>query len=124
MQGVGPFRPVFNRFQVRPLEEVMKRTKCPLFPIGDKVVIHRDEPDERVSGIILPDSAKEKPARGTVLAVGPGKPTEEGYRLTMDVKAGDRVLFSKYAGNEVEYDGEEYVIVSVDSIAAVIPDEE
>jgi len=114
MQGVGPFRPVFNRFQVRPLEEVMKRTKCPLFPIGDKVVIHRDEPD----------SAKEKPARGTVLAVGPGKPTEEGYRLTMDVKAGDRVLFSKYAGNEVEYDGEEYVIVSVDSIAAVIPDEE
>ena len=71
-------------------------------------------------GIIIPDSAKEKPAEGEIVAVGPGKLTDAGERVAMDVKAGDRVLFSKYGGTDVKLDGEDYLIMREDDILGVI----
>jgi chaperonin GroES len=81
-------------------------------PLGDRVVI-RPIPKEEVSkgGIVLPDTAKEKPQEGKIIAVGPGRLTEEGNRIAMDVKKGDKVLYSKYAGTEFKLDGEEVIIM-------------
>jgi chaperonin GroES len=92
-----------------------------LKPLGDRVVI-KPSPKEEVtkSGLIIPDTAKEKPQEGTVLAVGPGKLDEEGKRLPMDVKVGDKVLYAKYAGTEVKLDGEEHLIVKESDILAIV----
>ena len=81
-------------------------------PLADRVLI-KPTPKEDVSkgGIILPDTAKEKPQEGKIVAVGPGRLTEDGKRIAMEVKAGDKVLFAKYAGTEIKLDGEEYLIV-------------
>jgi chaperonin GroES len=81
-------------------------------PLGDRVVI-RPIPKEEVSkgGIVLPDTAKEKPQEGKIIAAGPGRLTEEGNRIAMDVKKGDKVLYSKYAGTEFKLDGEEVIIM-------------
>ena len=81
-------------------------------PLADRVLI-KPTPKEDVSkgGIILPDTAKEKPQEGQIVAVGPGRLTEDGKRIAMEVKAGDKVLFAKYAGTEIKLDGEEYLIV-------------
>ncbi|MEA3442338.1 MAG: co-chaperone GroES [Chloroflexota bacterium] len=81
-------------------------------PLGDRVVI-KPAPKEEVSkgGIVLPDTAKEKPQEGEIIAVGPGKRNEEGKRVAMEVKVGDKVLYSKYAGTEFKLDGEELVIM-------------
>jgi len=81
-------------------------------PLGDRVVI-RPTPQEEVSkgGIVLPDTAKEKPQEGKIIAVGPGRLTEEGKRIAMDVKKGDKVIYSKYAGTEFKLDGEELIIM-------------
>jgi chaperonin GroES len=81
-------------------------------PLGDRVVI-KPTPQEDVSkgGIVLPDTAKEKPQEGKVIAVGPGRLTEEGKRIAMDVKKGDKVIYSKYAGTEFKLDGEELIIM-------------
>ena len=94
-----------------------------LKPLGDRVVI-QPTPREEVtkSGIVLPDTAKEKPQEGTILAAGPGKILDDGKRETMDVKAGDRVLYSKYAGTEFKVDGEELLIVSQKDILAIVED--
>jgi len=83
-----------------------------LSPLGDRVLI-KPTPKEEVSkgGIILPDTAKEKPQEGQIVAVGPGRLTEEGKRIAMEVKVGEKVLFAKYAGTEIKLDGEEYLIV-------------
>ncbi len=97
----------------------MAKTKISLVPMDDRVVIKRLEAEEKTAGgIVLPDSAKEKPQKGEVLAVGPGKLLDSGKRAAMDVKAGDTVLFGKYSGNEIELDGEEVVIVRMDDILA------
>ncbi|WP_031517967.1 co-chaperone GroES [Desulfofalx alkaliphila] len=90
-------------------------------PLGDRVVV-KALPSEEVtkSGIVLPDTAKEKPQQAEVIAVGPGRVLENGQRQPMDVKAGDKVLYSKYAGNEVKVDGEEYLILREMDILAVI----
>jgi chaperonin GroES len=81
-------------------------------PLGDRVVI-KPTPQEDVSkgGIVLPDTAKEKPQEGKIIAVGPGRLTEEGKRIAMDVKKGDKVIYSKYAGTEFKLDGEELIIM-------------
>ena len=92
-----------------------------IVPLNDKIVIKRVEAEERTpGGIVLPDSAKEKPKQGKVLSLGDGKLLETGKRASFQVKEGDRVLFSSYAGNEVTVDGEEYLIMSEDDILAVI----
>jgi len=90
-------------------------------PLADRVLVKRVEEEEvKKSGIIIPDTAKEKPQRGEVIAVGPGRLDEKGQRVPMEVKVGDKVLFSKYAGNEVKIEGEEYLIMREDDILAVI----
>ena len=90
-------------------------------PLGDRVLIKRVEEEEKTKGgIIIPDSAKEKPIEGEVLAVGNGKVLEDGKVRALDVKAGDRVLFGKYSGTEVKLDGEEALILREDDILGVI----
>ena len=90
-------------------------------PLNDKIVVRRVEAEEKTAGgILLPDTAKEKPKQGKVLSLGDGKLLESGSRAKFQVKEGDRVLFTSYAGNEVTVDGEEYLIMSEDDILAVI----
>ena len=90
-------------------------------PLNDKIVVKRVEAEDKTAGgIVLPDTAKEKPRQGKVLSVGEGKMLDTGKRAAFQVKEGDRVLFSSYAGNEVQLDGEEYLIMSEDDILAVI----
>ena len=90
-------------------------------PLHDRVLLKRIEEKEVIKGgIIIPDTAKEKPMEGEVVAVGPGKMMEDGKRSSLDVKAGDRVLFGKYAGTEIKIDDEEFVIMREEEILAVI----
>ena len=90
-------------------------------PLNDRILVKRLEGEEKTAGgIIIPDSAKEKPAEGEVVAVGPGKLNEAGARVAMDVALGDRVLFSKYGGTEVKLDGEDFLIMREDDILGVI----
>jgi len=90
-------------------------------PLGDRVVVLRIEEEEKTSGgIIIPDTAKEKPQEGKVIAVGPGKMDDDGKILPMAVKKGDRILFGKYAGNEIQIDGVEHLIMREDDILGVI----
>ena len=90
-------------------------------PLQDRVIVKRIEEGEQVrGGIIIPDSAKEKPQEGEVIAVGEGKYKDDGTRQTLDVKVGDRVLFGKYSGSEIKLDGEEYLIMREDEILGVI----
>jgi chaperonin GroES len=90
-------------------------------PLGDKVVVQLIEAEEKTaSGIFLPDSAKKKPTEGKVIAVGNGRVLDNGERNALSVKVGDRVLFSKYGGNEVNIDGEDYTILDEDQVYAVI----
>lgn len=91
-------------------------------PLHDRVLVKRitEEAEEVRGGIIIPDSAKEKPQEADVIAVGPGKLTDDGKRLPIDVKAGDRVLVGKYSGSEIKLDGEEHVILRADEILGVV----
>jgi chaperonin GroES len=90
-------------------------------PLNDRILVKRLEGEEKTAGgIIIPDSAKEKPAEGEVVAVGPGKLNDEGHRVVMDVAVGDRVLFSKYGGTEVKLDGEDFLIMREDDILGVV----
>ena len=92
-----------------------------LKPLGDRVVIRVLEQEEKTaSGIFLPDTAKEKPSQGEVVAVGPGKLQGDGKRVALDVKVGDKIIFSKYAGTEVKFEGTKYLIVSERDILAII----
>jgi len=92
-------------------------------PLADRILVRRIEEKESVrGGIIIPDTAKEKPQEGEVVAVGPGRMNEEGKRITMDVKKGDRVLIGKYSGTEVKLDGNEYVILREDDVLGVVAD--
>ncbi|WP_242344340.1 co-chaperone GroES [Anaeromyxobacter terrae] len=90
-------------------------------PLQDRIIVKRVQEEEKTKGgIIIPDSAKEKPIEGKVLAVGNGKVLEDGKVRPLDVKAGDRILFSKYAGTEIKIDGEEHLIMREDDILGVI----
>jgi len=90
-------------------------------PLGDRILVKRIKEEEKTKGgIIIPDTAKEKPQEGKVVAVGKGKMTEQGKLLTPDVKAGDKILFGKYSGSEVKIDDEEHLIVREDDILSVL----
>ncbi|MBP2079979.1 MULTISPECIES: co-chaperone GroES [Oceanobacillus] len=90
-------------------------------PLGDRVVIELVEQEETTaSGIVLPDSAKEKPQEGRVVAVGSGRVTENGEKVALEVAEGDRIIFSKFAGTEVKYEGTEYLILRENDILAVV----
>jgi chaperonin GroES len=93
-----------------------------LRPLGDRVVIKaEDDLEQRTpSGLVIPDTAKEKPQIGEVLAVGPGALNDEGDRIPMDVSVGDKVLYSKYAGSEIKLDGTEYLVVSARDVLAIV----
>ncbi|MCQ6281564.1 co-chaperone GroES [Bacillus sp. EB600] len=92
-----------------------------LRPLGDRVVIELVELEEKTaSGIVLPDTAKEKPQEGKVVAVGTGRVLDSGERVALEVSVGDRIIFSKYAGTEVKYEGTEYLVVRENDILAVI----
>ena len=95
--------------------------KLNLKPLGDRLVIKPLEGEEVTpSGIVLPETAKEKPQKGEVLAVGPGARDEDGKRIVMDVKAGDRVLFAKYAGTEIKIDSEKVLILRESDVLAIV----
>jgi chaperonin GroES len=90
-------------------------------PLHDRILIKRVEEKETIKGgIIIPDTAKEKPQEGEVIAVGGGKKTEEGKVIPLDVKAGDRILFGKYSGTEIKIDEEEYLIIREDEVLGII----
>lgn len=96
--------------------------KLKLNPLADRVIIKPAEAEEKTKGgIILPDTAKEKPVEGTVVAAGPGKISDNGELMKMTVKVGDKVLYGKYSGTEVTIDGEEYLIMRESDIFAIIP---
>ena len=90
-------------------------------PLHDRILVQRiEEGEQKIGGIIIPDSAKEKPQQGKVVAVGNGKVKDDGGRIALDVKAGDLILFGKYSGQEIKLDGEEYLIMREDEVLAVI----
>jgi chaperonin GroES len=96
-------------------------TKTSIKPLEDRILVRPEEGEETtVSGIVIPDTAKEKPQEGTVLAVGVGKRSDSGELIPMDVKEGDRVIYSKYGGTEVKLDGEELLILSARDVLAVL----
>ena len=96
-------------------------SKLQLKPLADRVVVKKLDAEEKTAGgIVLPDSAKEKPQQGEILAVGPGRTDDKGSRVAMEVKVGDKVLFAKYTGTEVKIEGIEYLILAERDILAVI----
>jgi chaperonin GroES len=98
-----------------------KRTAPTLHPLHDRVLVKRIEEEQtRRGGIIIPDSAKEKPQEGKIIAVGKGRISEAGKKTPLDVKAGDRVLFGKYSGSEVKLDGEEYLIMKEEDVLGIL----
>jgi len=92
-----------------------------LRPLHDRVLVKRlEEEEQKIGGIIIPDTAKEKPQQAEVVAAGPGKLLDSGERSPMEVKAGDRILFGKYSGSDIKLDGQEYLILREDEILAVL----
>lgn len=90
-------------------------------PLNDRIIVKRVEEEKKTAGgIIIPDTAKEKPQEGKVVAVGPGKRDEKGDRMSMDVREGDRILFSKYAGTEIKIDGVEHIFMREDEILGIL----
>ncbi len=90
-------------------------------PLHDRIIVQRlEEGEQQIGGIIIPDTAKEKPQQGKVVAAGTGKVNDDGKRVPLDVRAGDLILFGKYAGQEITLEGEEYLIVKEDEVLAVI----
>ena len=96
-------------------------TKVAIKPLEDRIVVQANEAETTTaSGIVIPDTAKEKPQEGTVLAVGPGRIDDKGNRVPLDVQVGDRVIYSKYGGTEIKHGGEEYLILSARDVLAVV----
>ena len=94
-------------------------------PLHDRIIVQRiEEGEQKIGGIIIPDTAKEKPQQGKVIAAGAGKVKEDGKRVALDVKAGDLILFGKYSGQEIKLDGEEFLIMREDEVLAVIDEAE
>ena len=90
-------------------------------PLHDRIIVQRlEEGEQKVGGIIIPDTAKEKPQQGKVIAVGNGKAKDDGKRVPLDVKSGDTILFGKYSGQEIKLDGEEFLIMREDEVLGVI----
>ncbi len=100
---------------------VTTATKVAIKPLEDRILVQANEAETTTaSGIVIPDTAKEKPQEGTVLAVGPGRIDDKGNRIPVDVQVGDTVIYSKYGGTEVKYAGEEYLVLSARDVLAVI----
>jgi chaperonin GroES len=100
---------------------ILRRVFHLLKPLGDRIVIELVESEEKtVSGIVLPDTAKEKPQQGRVVAVGTGRVTENGERVALEVSEGNTVIYSKYAGTEVKYEGKEYLIIRENDVLAIV----
>ena len=96
-------------------------TKVALRPLHDRILVERiEETEQKVGGIIIPDSAKEKPQQGRVIAVGAGKADKDGKRIPLDVKDGDKILFGKYSGQEIKVEGNEYLIMREDEVLAIV----
>ena len=92
-------------------------------PLHDRIIVRRlEEGEQKIGGIIIPDTAKEKPQQGKVIAVGNGKSKDDGKRVPLDVKSGDTILFGKYSGQEIKVDGEEYLIMREDEVLGVLED--
>jgi chaperonin GroES len=90
-------------------------------PLHDRIIVRRlDEGEQKIGGIIIPDSAREKPQQGKILAVGDGRVTEDGKRIALDVQAGNVILFGRYSGQDIKIDGKDYLIVKEDEVLAVI----
>ena len=90
-------------------------------PLHDRILVKRvDEGEQKIGGIIIPDTAKEKPQQGKVVSVGAGKVKEDGGRIALDVKAGDTILFGKYSGQEIKLDGEEFLIMREEEVLAIL----
>jgi chaperonin GroES len=90
-------------------------------PLHDRIVVQRiEEGEQKVGGIIIPDTAKEKPQQGTVVAVGNGKSKDDGKRVPLDVKAGDTILFGKYSGTEIKLDGDEFLIMREEEVLGIV----
>ena len=90
-------------------------------PLHDRIIVQRiEEGEQKIGGIIIPDTAKEKPQQGKVIAAGSGKTKDDGKRIALDVKAGDTILFGKYSGQEIKLDGDEYLIMREDEVLAVL----
>ena len=90
-------------------------------PLHDRIIVQRiEEGEQKIGGIIIPDTAKEKPQQGKVIAAGAGKVKDDGKRVALDVKAGDLILFGKYSGQEIKLDGEEYIIMREEEVLGVI----
>ena len=99
----------------------MPATATKFRPLHDRIVVKRiEEGEQKVGGIIIPDSAKEKPQQGSVIATGQGKFKDDGTRQPLDVKDGDTILFGKYSGQEIKIDGEEYLIMREDEVLAIL----
>lgn len=97
------------------------KSKVNIRPLGDRVIVQRVEAEEKTAGgILLPESAKEKPKEGRVIAIGDGKVLDNGERSTFSVKVGDRILFTSYAGTEIKYEGEEYLVMHEGDILGII----
>jgi chaperonin GroES len=113
-----------TRIQIEQPQEglsVTTATKVAIKPLEDRILVQANEAETTTaSGIVIPDTAKEKPQEGTVLAVGPGRVDDKGKRVPIDVKVGDTVIYSKYGGTEVKYSGEEYLILSARDVLAVL----
>src|SRR5207248_10690435 len=102
-----------------PLEDGAQRMNCR--PLHDRIIVQRiEEGEQKVGGIIIPDSAKEKPQQGKVIAAGDGKSKDDGKRVPLDVKPGDGILFGKYSGQEIKLDGDEHLIMREDDVLAVV----
>jgi len=100
---------------------VTTATKVAIKPLEDRIVVQANEAETTTaSGLVIPDTAKEKPQEGTVLAVGPGRFDDKGNRVPLDVKVDDTVIYSKYGGTEVKYAGEEYLILSARDVLAIV----
>lgn len=98
-----------------------EKSKVKLVPLGDRIVVQREESQEKTSGgIFLPDSAKDRPTRGKVVSVGDGRVLENGNRAELQVKVGDFVLFTSYAGENIEVDGEEYLLMNESEVLAIL----
>jgi chaperonin GroES len=98
-----------------------KKRKMKVIPLNDRILVVRIEEESKTKGgIIIPDTAKEKPFEGKIVAVGPGKLDDKGKRIPLDVKAGDRILFSKYAGTEIKINGVEHLFMKEDDILGII----
>jgi len=94
-----------------------------LKPLGDRLVVeHVEQADKSAGGVFLPDTAKEKPQEGSVLAIGSGRTLDNGTKLAMDVKVGDKIIYSKYSGSEIKIEGKEYLIISEKDVLAVFSD--